>query len=105
MLRCAFHTCPAERCKNTLFQLSNAPGGYGTVMVNEWMTTVRSRSCAALQMGSHSGASSDSSGGQIGKIPTGHGASAQRRISATDAAASRGETSSRLVRRSGYGAQ
>src|SRR5262245_9554684 len=101
MLRWAFQVWPAARCRKTLSQLSHAPGGYGTVMVKEWMTTVRSWSWAALQMGSHSGASRDSSGGQIGKIPTGHGASAQRRISATEAAVSRGETSNRLVRRSG----
>ena len=42
MLRWAFQVWPAARCRNTLSQLSHAPGGYGTVMVNEWMTTVRS---------------------------------------------------------------
>ena len=105
MLRCAFHTWPAARWRNTLSHVSHMPGGYGTVIVKEWITTVRSCSCAAAQIGSQSGSSSDSSGGQIGKMPTGQAARAQRRISATDPAASRGDTRMTLVNRSGYGAQ
>ena len=90
---------------NTLSHVSQAPGGYGTVIVNEWITTVRSYACAAAQMGSQSGSSSDSSGGQIGKIPTGQACVEQRPISATAASASRAETSITPVRRSGYGLQ
>src|SRR5262245_24862643 len=105
MLRWAFHTWPAARCRNTLSQVSQVPGGYGTVIVKEWMTTVRSLASAAAQIDSQAGSSRVSSGGQIGKMPTGHGSSAHRRISATEASASRAETSTTLVRRSGYGAQ
>src|SRR4029434_10168433 len=47
MLRWAFHTWLADRTRNMLSQLSHMPGGYGTDMVNEWITTVRSCSCAA----------------------------------------------------------
>src|SRR5712691_2709853 len=101
MLRWAFHTWPAARWRKTLSQVSHMPGGYGTVIVNEWMTTVRSWASAAAQIGSHAGSSSDSSGGQIGKMPTGHGSFPQRSISATDEAASRAETRTRLVKRSG----
>ena len=101
MLRCAFHTWPAERWRKTLSHVSHMPGGYGTVIVKEWITTVRSCSSAAAQIGSQSGSSSDSSGGQIGKMPTGQAAWAQRRISATDPAASRAETRMTLVNRSG----
>src|SRR5262245_45224359 len=97
MLRCAFHTWPAARWRNTFSHVSQAPGGYGIVIVNEWITTVRSYSCAAAQIGSQSGSSSDISGGQIGKMPTGHGCVEQRRISATDASASRAETSMTAV--------
>src|SRR5262249_39760613 len=101
MLRWAFHTWPADRCRKTLFQVSHVPGGYGTVIVNEWMTTVRSNSWAAAQMGSQSGSSSEDSGGQMGKMPTGQSPLLQRRISATEAATSRGETRITLVSRSG----
>ena len=105
MFRWAFHTWLAERTRNMLSQLSHMPGGYGTDMVNEWITTVRSCSWAAAQMGSQSGSSSVIPGGQTGKTPTGQVSLPQRRISATDAGTSRTETWSTLVRRSGYGAQ
>src|SRR5713101_1708118 len=101
MLRCAFHTWPAARWRKTLSQVSHMPGGYGTVIVKEWMTTVRSYTSAVAQIGSHAGSSSDISGGQIGKMPTGQASSPQRRISATEAATSRAETRMRLVKRSG----
>jgi hypothetical protein len=101
MLRWAFQTWLAERCRNTLFQVSHTPGGYGTVMVNVWMMTVRSYSWATAQTGSQSGSSSDISGGQIGKMPTGQSSLPQRRTSATDAWTSRPEARITLVRRSG----
>jgi hypothetical protein len=65
------------------------------------MTTVRSCAWAAAQIGSQSGSSSDSAGGQIGKMPTGQLSRLQRSISATEPAESRAETSTRLVSRSG----
>ena len=101
MFRWAFHTCPAARWRKTLSQVSQRPGGYGTVMVKEWMITVRSCASAAAQMGSQSGSSSDISGGQMGKIPTGHACLPQRRTSATEPRGSRPETRMTLVRRSG----
>src|SRR5260370_31543443 len=105
MLRCAFHTCPAARWRKTLSQVSHMPGGYGTVIVKEWITTVRSSASAAAQIGSQSGSSRERSGGQIGKMPTGQLACAQRRISATDDAASRADTRMTLVNRTAHGAQ
>src|SRR5262245_20070353 len=105
MFRCAFHTWPAARRRKTFSHVSHAPGGYGAVIVKEWITTVRSCVWAAAQIGSQSGSSSDSSGGQIGKMPTGHAALAHRSISATEPTTSRGETRMTLVKRSGYGAQ
>src|SRR6266852_855792 len=104
MLRWAFQTWLAERTRNMLSQLSHIPGGYGIDIVKEWITTVRSSSCAAAQIGSHSGASSVIPGAQTGKMPTGHVSLPQRRISATDVGTSRAETWSTLVSRSGYGA-
>src|SRR4029450_12769903 len=101
MLRWAFHTWLAERTRNMLSQLSHMPGGYGTDIVNEWITTVRSCSCAAAQMGSHSGSSSVIPGGQTGKMPTGHLSFPQRRISATDEEPARAETWSTRARRCG----
>src|SRR6266446_5388416 len=56
------------------------------------MTTVRSWASAVAQIGSHAGSSSDISGGQIGKMPTGQASFPQRSISATEAATSRAET-------------
>src|SRR5262245_20083684 len=105
MLRWAFHTWLADRTRNMLSQLSHMPGGYGIDIVKEGMTTVKSCSCAAAQIGSHSGSSSVIPGGHTGKTPTGHRSFPQRRISATDEATSRTDTCSTLVRRSGYGAQ
>src|SRR5262250_3469573 len=64
MLRWAFQTWLAERTRNMLSQLSHMPGGYGIDIVKEWITTVRSWSCAVAQMGSQSGSSSVMPGGQ-----------------------------------------
>src|SRR5438094_2364531 len=105
MLRWAFHTWLAERTRNMLSQLSHMPGGYGTDIVKEWITTVRSCSWAAAQIGSQSGSSSVIPGGQTGKMPTGHLSLPQRLISATDADPARTETCSTLVGRAGDGAQ
>src|SRR4029453_14843718 len=105
MLRWAFHTWLAERTRNMLSQLSHMPGGYGTDIVNEWITTVRSCSCAAAQIGSQSGSSSVMAGGHTGKMPTGHRSFPQLRISATEPGTSRIVTCATLVSRSGYGAQ
>src|SRR5258705_4096990 len=101
MLRWAFHTWLAERTRNMLFQLSHMPGGYGTDMVNEWITTVRSCSCAAAQMGFQSGSSRLIPGGHTGKMPTGQVSLPQRRVPATAPGASTAETWSTLVSRSG----
>src|SRR4029453_9467820 len=84
MFRCAFHTWLADRTRNMLSQLSHMPGGYGTDIVNEWITTVRSCSCAAAQMGSHSGSSRVIPGGHTGKMPTGHRSFPPLRISGTE---------------------
>src|SRR3989449_7630734 len=104
MLRWALQTWLAERTRNMLSQLSHMPGGYGIDMVKEWITTVRSYSCAAAQIGSQSGSSSVIPGGQTGKTPTGQVSLPQRRISATDAGTSRPETGSTLASRFRCGA-
>src|SRR5262245_10552246 len=105
MLRCAFHTWLAARWRNMLSHVSHTPGGYGGVIVNVWMTNVRSFASAAAQIGSQSGSSSDVWGGTIGKMPTGHSSRLQRSISVTEPATSRHVTRITLVSRSGYGAQ
>src|SRR3989442_5324533 len=104
MLRWAFHTWLAERTRNMLFQLSHMPGGYGTDMVNEWITTVRSCAWAAAPMGSQSGSSRVIPGGQTGKTPTSQGSLPQRRNSATEAGTSRTDTASPIVERGRDGA-
>ncbi len=70
-------------------------------MVKEWTTTARSWACASAQIGSHAGSSRLMAGGQMGKTATGQSSRPQRRISATEAATSRGETRTTLVSRSG----